>query len=70
MRRILPWLCIAIAAIGCSSDDDDDGGAAATGDTFVQNQIANTADDTDPVDINGQTFVFSEDESAFDDLFQ
>ncbi len=70
MNAILPCLLIAFAAVGCSSDDDDDGGGAASGDTFVQNLIANTADDTDPVPINGQNLSFSEDENAFDDLFQ
>jgi hypothetical protein len=69
VKRILPCVVIAFAAIGCSSDDDDDGGGAPSFDTFVQNLIAGTADDSDPAPINGQNFSFSEDENAFDDLF-
>ncbi len=60
---------IAFTTLACSSDSDDGDGGGATSDAFVLDLIDNTADDTDPVAINGTTFSFSEDENAFDDLF-
>jgi hypothetical protein len=59
----------ALTTLACSSDSNDDDGGGATSDAFVLDLIDNTADDTDPVAINGTTFSFSEDEGAFDDLF-
>jgi len=37
--------------------------------SFVLDQIAQTAEDTDPVPINGLDFVSNEDPAAFDGLF-
>ena len=58
---------LASSLVGCSSSDDDDD--PATFDTFVKQLIDQTADDTDPVSLDGRTFTFNEDPTAFDSLF-
>ncbi len=60
---------IVLSTLACSSDSDDDDGGGASSDAFVLGLISDTADNTDPVEINGTSFSFSEDEGAFDDLF-
>ncbi len=51
------------------------GGLAACGDetavdfhAFVESLLEETADDTEPVEINGVPFSFSEDETVFSDV--
>ena len=60
------WASLALA--GCSSGGGGSDGTNFNG--FVENLIDDTADDTEPVAVNGQDFDFSEDEHAFDGLFQ
>lgn len=68
-QRTLP-IALLVGALLCGcheSDDDDDVNAS---DAFVTTLVNSTAEDTEPVPINGTDFQFSEDENAFDALFQ
>ncbi|MEW6775166.1 MAG: hypothetical protein AB1405_02655 [Bdellovibrionota bacterium] len=50
------------------------GGLAACGEdsvdfhSFVEGLLEETADDTEPVEVNGISFTFSEDETVFSDV--
>ena len=61
---------LALVAAGCSGADDAIGPAPepATFNTFGLDQFAETADDTDPVPINGLELTFDDDPVAFDAL--
>ena len=71
MKRLL-LLFAALAVAGCSGGTDPAAPAPQGADFagFVQDQFAATADDTDPVDINGIDFVGLDDDNpnAFDNL--
>lgn len=56
---------LGLCCTGCSSGSS--GGQSFN--SFAQNLVADTADDTEPVEINGRDFRFSENEDAFDNLF-
>lgn len=56
-----------LAGVGCSSGG---GGGAKSFDRFVKDEIADTAETTQPTEINGRKFRFDEDPSAFDELFE
>ena len=76
-RRRTPWsskgaallaVPLLLAASACDGSDDDDGGTSFN--AFVHELVlTNTADDTDPVPLDGLQFRFDEDPDAFDDLF-
>ncbi len=61
------FLAAALGAVACSSDDDGDGKTDL--EAFVRAQLAATAENTDPVSLEGIVFRFDEDPDAFDDLF-
>ena len=67
MARIARLLLLLVAAAGCNR-----GGGATPQPTgfpqFVREQVNATADDTDPVDINGIDFVDRFAGDGFDDL--
>jgi len=64
-RLFLSLLGLALGAC----HDSSDGSSTVQGDPFVTNLIQNGTDDTsDPVEIQGATFSFPEDENAFDDV--
>ncbi|MEZ5977409.1 MAG: hypothetical protein R3F34_04235 [Planctomycetota bacterium] len=68
VRCALVLACSALALVACSeSDDGPPAGTSFT--TFVEDLVADTAEDTEPVEIDGVDFVFSDDENAFDSLF-
>ena len=60
---------LGLALSGCSSGGGGGGGAASF-DTFVHGVVTQTSETSEPLDVNGQDFNFSEDPAAFDDLFQ
>lgn len=60
---------VALLFCSCSNSSDDDTPPPAFT-TFVTNLIDDTADDTEPVSLDGRTFTFSEDPEAFADLFE
>ena len=68
----MKYLCMLLAGVaaalllaGCGGD----GSPEADFTSFVKALVENTADDTEPEDINRLKFRFTEDEAAFDDLF-
>ncbi len=74
-------LCFAgLVSIGLAACDNYDDGMTGGPDpeppapvdltTWVKNQFATTADDTDPVDVDETEFEFSDDPAAYDDLLQ
>ena len=74
MRRLRSLLLAAVVIAGCSSGSTppppNAGPVEVDFQQFVQDQFAATADDTDPVDLNGFRFldVASDDPNAFDNL--
>ena len=70
MRKFLATLLLVAA--GCSGDGLPPAPQAQTNfEFFVRDQLAATADDTDPVDLNNIQFLdlLLRDENAFADLF-
>jgi hypothetical protein len=62
---LAPLACLAAA---CDGSDGDGGGTSFN--AFVHELVLeNTADDTEPVSLDGFEFRFDEDPDAFDDLF-
>ncbi len=61
---------LLLAGCGGGGGGGGNGGAPATTDftTFVKDRLTETADTTDPVDINGLDFNFEENPAAFDDV--
>lgn len=84
MSRRFAFILASLGVIGlagCDNDDDDPqlGGppsppappaAGVEFSQFVKDQFAATADDTDPVPVDDTDFEFSDDPTAYDDLFQ
>jgi hypothetical protein len=69
MKKTTIGFALLLGALcACHESDDDDG--VNSSDAFVTNLIQNTAEDTEPVSLDGVEFQFSEDENAFDALFQ
>ena len=68
MRRHYAWILLAaLATASCSDDDDDDNRTSFN--QFVKDQLAATADDTEPRSVNGIEFAFDNaDPAAFDDV--
>ncbi len=66
-HRLSLWIfgVIAIVALAGCGDSDD----GTDFEAFVRSQIGGTSDATEPREINDERFDFSEDEHAFDDLF-
>lgn len=58
---------LSLLCFGCSGGGSGDNNVQL--ESFVLDQIAQTAEDTDPVPINGLNFVSNEDPAAFDGLF-
>lgn len=68
-RWAMPLAAAALLLAGCGGGGGGGGAPAATDFTaFVKDRLAETADTTDPVDINGLDFRFDEDPAAFDDV--
>lgn len=75
MRKATKLICVLALVLGGCSGGGDAVVAPPQGNQvdffqFVQNQVAATADDTDPVEINDLDFLGAdvEDESAFQNL--
>lgn len=70
-KRALPlrWSLLALACLtGCGGSSTGSGRTSFN--AFVRQQIEdNTADDTEPLSLQGLQFRFDEDPDAFDDLF-
>lgn len=70
-RTTLLAACATSLLLGACNDSDDDGAPPPPQfSTFVTDLIDDTADDTEPISLEGRTFTFSEDPEAFDDLFE
>ena len=72
-RKIAISLLVVFVLVGCGGGnggtpppEPEDNRVDFNG--FVVEQINNTAENTDPVEINDTEFVFSEDENAFDSV--
>lgn len=60
-------LAASLCTAACSSGGDGDGKTDL--EAFVRAQLAATAENTDPLSLDGIVFRFEEDPDAFDDLF-
>ena len=71
MKRPLPLPSLPLLILATASCDGSGSGDGRTSfDAFVLEQIeTNTADDTEPVSLEGLRFRFDEDPDAFDELF-
>lgn len=70
----LKWLAVALiglAVAGCSDSSNHSGTLSADFTVFVKQQINNTRDDRQAVDLRNVTFRFNDqdNEQAYDDLF-
>jgi hypothetical protein len=80
-RHLQPVAGIVFACIGIAGCDNGDGRmsgpdpgppppTAVEFTTFVKDQLAATADNTDPVEVDETVFEISNDPAAYDDLLQ
>jgi len=60
---------VSLYACGGGGDDDDDDQPPEFS-QFVLGLFDQTADDTQPVKVNGKDFTFDKDPDAYDELFQ
>lgn len=59
----------ALLLVACGGGGSSGGGVAATpAESFAREQIDQTSETSEPVEINGTSFSFSEDPAAFDEL--
>ncbi|WP_148861199.1 hypothetical protein [Marinobacter fonticola] len=80
MKRLIALMCVVFIGgtlAGCSDSDssrsdDPEMNAQVDFTQFVKDEIANTKDDRDAVDINDIEFTFNDqaNEEAFDDVLQ
>lgn len=71
MKRSIVLAVVAGALGSClGACSGRGGGDESDFDNFVHGVVAQTSETSEPVDINGLEFDFSEDPAAFDDLFQ
>lgn len=68
-RWVITLAAAALLLAGCGGGGGGGGAPAATDFTaFVKDRLTETAETTEPVDINGLDFRFEEDPAAFDDV--
>jgi hypothetical protein len=68
-RRAAAALALACCALcGCRNGGGDDAPAATDFAAFVRDLVDSTSESAEPVPLNGRSFAFSEDPTAFDGL--